>query len=161
MAEAVNSELEKLQTKFNRNSHGHLTQALRLQYFNNWATFITTIGGIVAMALSAALLGSQNANFWATISIAVVSSIITIVGVMQEVWKFGERSVRHQEWGAKYAALEQDCRLAARGLGIKTLQQIRSDMEETAMQVDLVPENIWDIARRKRKDKRENGDNGK
>jgi hypothetical protein len=149
--DAVHTELETLRIRFDRNSHGHLTQALRLQYFNYWATFITTIGGVIAMALGAALLTSADANYCAVVSITVVSSIITLIGVMQAVWKPGERSLRHQGWGARFAALEQDCESTAKGLGSKTLQQIIDDEREISSQVDLVPESIWDIARRKRK----------
>lgn len=137
------SELVALQRRLDRNVHGHILQALELQSLNDLATFVTTIGGVVAMTLSAAFLGNSISTKWAAISLALVSGVITLVGVLQSVWKPGERAQRHKIWSAKYASLENDCRLAACGLGSKPIESIMAEIALLSDEVDLVPERLW------------------
>jgi hypothetical protein len=140
-------ELEAVRLRVDRNSHGHIRQALRLQRLNDLATFATAIGGIAAMALSAAFLGNSISDQWAALSLAFVSGIITLISVMQAIWRPGERARRHQDWSLKFSEIENDCRLVQCGVRAKSLEQILAEVELVYEQVDLIPERVWNGAR--------------
>jgi len=139
----LTKELIAVQARLDRNAHGHIRQALELQHLDNLATFVSTIGGVIAMALSAAFLGEAISSRWAALLLVIVSGLITLVSVMQAIWKPGERARRHKDWSVKFAGLESDCDLALRGTGSKDIGQILAEVGLLSSQVDLVPDRLW------------------
>ena len=126
-----------------RNVHGHIRHALRLQRLSDLATFVTAIGGVAATTLSAAFLGNALSNRSFGVALAAVGGVITLVSVVQAIWKPGERAKCHKAWSSKYAALENDCRLTMCGEGTKSLSQILDEVAIVSQHVDLVPERLW------------------
>jgi hypothetical protein len=148
---AVRDELEALRVRVDRYARAHIRQALRLGQMNDLATLITVIGGITVLTLSAALFKQTITDHTAATSVMIVSGIITLVSVVQAVWKPGERAIRHKGWSSRYAAIENDCRLALCGRGEKNIAQIMAEVAHILPQIDLVPQHVWERAKRSQK----------
>ena len=120
----VGAEIAALRRRADRNAHGHIAQALRLQTLHDISTFVATIGGAAVMAASAVILGASKPIREIEIALAIIGAVITLVGVWQAVWRPGERSLDHKRWAARFTIIEDDCRQLACGAGSKGLAEL-------------------------------------
>jgi hypothetical protein len=143
MGEAeIRSAIDGLRLRADRNAHGHIGYALRLQLLDNIATLITAIGGVIVLVAGSMLLvaGAQHAL---EVVAAVAGGVITLIGIWQAIWRPGDRSRRHREWSSRYAAVEDACRLALIGNGGQTLETLMAKSNAIFAEADLVPERQW------------------
>jgi len=143
LSEMEGKEFEALRRRADRNAHGHISQSLRLQVFDDIATLITAIGGALVMFLSALLIGLEYANKMAEIAVAIVGSAITLVAVWQAIWQPSKRARNHHLWATRFFAIEDECRLCLGGLGSADLPKLMKEMLAVTAQADLIPEHHW------------------
>lgn len=139
----VGAEIAALRRRADRNAHGHIAQALRLQTLHDISTFVATIGGVAVMAASAVILGASKPIREIEIALAIIGAVITLVGVWQAVWRPGERSLDHKRWAARFTIIEDDCRQLACGAGSKGLAELLGEFAAAADDADLVAERYW------------------
>jgi hypothetical protein len=139
----VTSEIAMLQRRADRNAHAHIRHSLRLQSINEACNFIVTIGGIIIMAASALLLGSDEPYRSAELCVAIISAIITLIGVWQVVLQPGERGRKHKEWSVKFLAVEDSCRLALASGKVETLDGLLTTHLMAVEQADFIPQHRW------------------
>lgn len=143
ISEGQRNELEAIRRRADRNAHGHISHALRLQLMDDIATLITAIGGAIVMAASALLIGTERPNTAIEVTTAVMGSTITLVAVWQAIWQPAKRSRNHQVWSGKFFQIEDCCRLGLSGIVAADLPRLMNDMREISDETDLIPERRW------------------
>jgi hypothetical protein len=143
ISEAERHELEAIRRRADRNAHGHISHALRLQLLDDIATLLTAIGGAIVMAASALLIGAERPNEAVEVVAAVMGSTITLVAVWQAIWQPSKRSRDHQVWSRKFFEIEDSCRLGMSQLAPADVPRLMKDMREVSDDADLIPEHRW------------------
>jgi hypothetical protein len=143
LSENERLELEAIRRRADRDAHGHISHALRLQLFDDVATMIAAVGGALIMAVSSWLIGNDGANRSAEIAVALIASTITLVAIWQAIWQPAKRSRNHHAWSTKFLAIEDNCRLGLAGLTPADTPRLMKELLEVFEEVDLIPERRW------------------
>jgi hypothetical protein len=141
--EGERKELEAIRRRADRNGHGHISHALRLQVLDDIATLITAVGGALIMAVSGLLIGADHPNKVAEVAVALIGSVITLVAIWHAIWQPAKRSRNHQVWSTKFFAIEDCCRLGLSGLGCPDVAALMREMLKVSESADLIPERRW------------------
>lgn len=141
--ENVTNEIRALQRRADRNAHGHIRHSLRLEVINGACNFLVVIGGIIIMAASALLLGSNEPYKGAEICVAICSAVITLVGVWQVILQPDARSRKHKEWSLKFLIIEDQCRLALAASDNQQIGPLLTQYQQAVEQADFVPQHRW------------------
>ena len=130
-----------------RNARGHLQYALWLKRCDSASTALAVIGSILLLVLSAMLTVAPVPLPEIGFALVAASLVVTLVSILQIIWRPGERSQRHKTWGGEFAALENETKLSLCGHGEADLRKIMADMTAISVGADLVPRHIWRSAR--------------
>lgn len=135
--------LAAIRRRADRKGHAHINFALRLEFFDEVATFCCTVGAGAILALSTYLMGNPDAPRIAEIVVAMLAAVISLIGVWQAVWRPGDRAKRHKAWSGQFFKIKDHCTYSTADGEAPDVVTLLARFQDASADADLIARRIW------------------
>lgn len=141
--ENLNADFAAIRRRADRKGHAHINYALRLEFFDEAATFCCTVGAGAILALSTYLMGNPDAPRLAEIIVTLIAAAISLIGVWQAVWRPGDRAKNHKAWSERFFKIKDHCSYSTADGEAPDSATLLARYQDASADADLIAKRIW------------------